>query len=91
MEKSDKARMHMLLEEMLKSAEERDGQEVLGLNKSIEPLIIEEQKSSNSQLGIDYDNCRQSCVLSFTRFSGSYDKLIADARSRFSEIQKSYG
>jgi len=79
-----------LLEEMLKSAEARDGKRVFKINDSLEPLIIQEQKRYRSLLGLDYDSCRQSCVLPFTLFPGLYDKMIADAKKRFSEIKKRY-
>ena len=90
MKKSDKTRMHNLLESMLKSAEARDKGTVLRLNKSIEHLIVKEYKIHNSQLVRDYDNCRQSCILSFTFPSGPYDSMISDARKRFSKINKMY-
>jgi len=82
--------MYLLLEEMLKSAEARDKKSVLKINKSLEPLIIKEQEKYRSVIGLDYDNCRQSCVLPFTTFPDSYNKMIKDARKRFSEIKKRY-
>ena len=90
MEKSDKTKMNGLLEKMLKSTEARDKKEVLKLNRLIEPLIVKEYKIHNSQLIRDYDNCRQSCILSFTFPSGPYYPMIADAKKRFSKIKKAY-
>lgn len=75
---------------MLKSAEAKDKKAVLKINKSLEPLILKEQKNYNTILGLDYDNCRQSCVLPFTFLPNSYDLLMTDAREKFSKLKNRY-
>jgi hypothetical protein len=72
-----------LLEQMVEAAEQKDKAAVRRLNSEFErgmpPL------SDRSQKIIDYDNCRQSCMMAFT-FPQMYKNYVKDARQRFKQI-----
>ena len=89
--RSDDAKMYGLLEEMLGSAERRDREAVLKLNRSLEPLILKRYRTLKDSLGREYDNCRQSCILPFTTLPSQYDAFMADAKKRFSKLKKPSG
>jgi len=75
-------RAYELLERMLEQAEANNPAGVLSLNKeyeSLHPLLL-----PNSQLL--YDLCRQSCVLGFTFIPLEKERLLQDARVRFTQL-----
>ncbi len=78
-----KIELKKLLEQMVAAAGQNDNVAVRRLNSKFErgmpPL------SGRSQQIIDYDNCRQSCVMAFIipKMYGSY---VRDAKERLSRI-----
>ncbi len=78
--------LYHLLKNMLTSASEGDRTKVVELNQSYEQLVPELYPRLSETLRLDYDNCRQSCVLAVDMLKDRYAALIADARQRFDRI-----
>lgn len=70
--------MYELLEQMLENAEKGAKETVLELNRSFEKLVPHVFGDPPTELDLEYDNCRQSCILQY----------IPDARERFARIPK---
>jgi len=79
--------MYNLLERMVESAIRSDKEEVLELNTSYEALVPKVYHDPITALELDYDNCRQSCVMSVT-MPNMREKFVSDAKERFSKIPK---
>lgn len=77
-------RMYQLLVEMIRSAEDNDVDRVLELNQEYSELA--DQRLPRG-LEIDYDNCRRYCVMSVKKLKHMHEKLVKDARERFSKIE----
>ena len=77
------AQLQELLEKMVKAAEQKRKGEVARLNAAFEQTMP--PLSNRSQQILDYDNCRQSCVMAFT-FPRMYGAYVKDARQRFQQI-----
>jgi len=80
--------MHGLLWEMIESAERNDRERMLQLNGMYEILALKAFSEPRTKLDYEYDNCRQSCVLSVTMLKKQHDESVSDAKSRFSRIPK---
>lgn len=80
--------MYHLLEEMVESAAKGDKEKVLELNISYETLVPKVYHDPRTPLDLEYENCRQSCVVSVTMFKDQHNKFVADAKERFSKISK---
>jgi hypothetical protein len=79
--------MYRILEEMLDSATRGDKQRVKELNASYEALVPKTYHSPLRPSDLAYDNCRQSCVMSFS-MPTLREKFISDAKERLSNIPK---
>ncbi|MBU4283856.1 MAG: hypothetical protein KJ968_02005 [Nanoarchaeota archaeon] len=79
--------LYQLLEKMVESAEIGDFSEVKKLNESYEKLVHKVFHDPCTQLGLEYDNCRQSCVMA-NEMPKMRDQFLLDAKKRFSKIPK---
>ncbi len=80
---SEIVQLKNLLEQLVAAAEQKDKAAVRRLNSEFERTIP--PLSNRSQQIIDYDNCRQSCVMAFT-IPQMYGAYVQDARERFLKI-----
>lgn len=80
-------KMYHILEEMVSSAIAGDREKLIKLNKSYEALVPKVYHNPTKPLESEYDNCRQSCVMSTTMLN-MRERFIADAKERFSKIPK---
>ena len=81
--------MYIILEDMVKSAEQGKGQRVLELHHKY--WAARPKSPPNVQpppIQLEYDNCEQSCYLSFTSEPHRRKTLLADAKQRFFQIRK---
>ena len=89
---SEIKQMRHLLEEMVEAADEGDKDRVIELDSSYEALEHQVYgKDFENPLRLQYDNCRQSCVMSVGGIlkgvlKDQHDKLVADAKERLSKI-----
>ena len=80
-------KMYQVLEQMIESADREDKERVLTLNKLYEGLIPRVYHKPLTPLDLEYDNCRQSCVMSL-QMRNMRERLLSDAKERFSRIPK---
>jgi len=80
-------RMYHILEEMIDSAIKGDQERIRELNASYEALVPKVHHKSRKPLELEYDNCRQSCVMSVS-MPNMRERFISDAKERFSKIPK---
>lgn len=80
--------MYQLLEEMIKNAEEGNTEKVLELNKLYNSLAPRIYHDPPTGLELEYDVCRQSCVMSLTMFKHDHKAVVLDSKQRFSKIPK---
>ncbi len=85
MVKTDK--LYMLLEEMLDCALECNERKLKKLNRSYESLMQGEYFDTPTSLNPDYDNFRQSCLLSCTMLHACAE-FIYDAKERLDRISR---
>jgi len=79
--------MYDILEEMVESAIKGDKDKVRELNNSYEDLVPKVYHDQLRPLELEYDNCRQSCVMSMS-MPNMRERFISDAKERFSKIAK---
>ena len=77
-----------LLGEMVKYAKKKDKAKMSTLKEEYEKTIVSNYHNPLTRLELMCENCRTSCVMAF-HFSMNYDKFLADAKKRYSEIKKS--
>ncbi len=80
--------MYKLLEDMIKSAELRDRDGVLRSHDKYKILASKVYSKPPSDLDLQYDNCRNACVMSVTMLEEQHDRLIQDTKERFSRIPR---
>ena len=79
--------MYIVLEEMVGYARQDNSERVLALNTSFESLFHTMSPHSKTELGLLYDNCRQSCLMA-QRMRDMRQDFLDDATQRFSKIIK---
>ena len=79
--------LYSTLDLMIQNSENNNLEEVLRLNDSFEKTFHQIYHRPIPELGLLYDTCRQSCVLSGT-FPEMHEKFLFDAKQRFLEIPK---
>lgn len=79
--------MYYLLEEMIDSASRNNKQRVRRLNSIYDSLVDKTYSDPPTDLDLKYDNCRASCVVSFS-MPWMRDKFLLDATMKFSSIPK---
>lgn len=77
--------LYPILEGMFNGAIKGDKKRVMDLNQQYEDLVHKVYHENPTKLELTYENCRTSCVMSFT-FPIMKAKFLSDAKSRFSEI-----
>ena len=77
-------KLYGLLGKMISAAEEGDSKAVAKLNAEFNVLIPDVQSSEEM---LEYDNCRQSCMMAVQDI-GVRDAFLKDAAKRFSKIKK---
>jgi len=77
-----KAEMYHILEKMVESTIMKDKDELTRLNITYDALSPKVRHPSDWQL--EYDRCRQSCVLSGEM--PGHEEFISDAKVKFSKI-----
>jgi hypothetical protein len=77
--------MYRVLERMIESARSADGTRLRELNKLFESLVPQVYSDSTVSLDLNYDNCRQSCVMS-VMMPWIREKFLADVDFRFERI-----
>ena len=82
---SEIKQLHQLLEEMVKSATNGDKEKVLELNRRYEQLVPRAYHKPPTKLDLEYDNCRQSCVMSVTMLKDFNERLIETMRAQQQE------
>ena len=88
---SDLKDLYVILERMERNAEKDNVERVLELNKQFESVCHEVYSDPNTDLDVEYERCRQSCVLSFTGFmSFMHDELVNDAKESFYNLPNPY-
>jgi hypothetical protein len=81
-------RLYVVLEQMVRCAQEGKRAEVSRLNKEYESLNPRKlYRRMDEDVAGDYDNCRQSCTLIGILF-GDEKQAVRDARERFARIPK---
>jgi hypothetical protein len=80
----DKQQLQKLLTEMLVSAKAKDKDRTDELSTKFDGLLHQVFPNPTTQKA-DYDNCRQSCVVSLT-FNEMYDICMADAEERYKRL-----
>ena len=80
-------RRYVILEEMLDCAMRGDETRLKKLNKSYESSLSRTYPGNHTPLDSDYDNCRQSCLLSFS-MPHVREQFISDAKERFDRISR---
>ena len=73
---SKRKQMYGLLEDMFEGAEEGDKERVLELNRLFNKLVDHGKSDCPPQLDLEYDNCRQSFVLSVLYSSDARERLL---------------
>lgn len=79
--------MYNVLEEMVGYARQDNSERVLALNISFESLFSQMYPHSKMEVGLLYDNCRQSCLMA-GKMPNMRQDFLNDAIGRFSQIQK---
>jgi hypothetical protein len=80
-------KMYHILEEMVDRAIKGDKEKIKELDGSYEELVPGVYHRPLSPLDLEYDNCRQSCVMSVS-MPNMRERFISDAKKRFSKIPK---
>ena len=80
--------MYGILEQMIESAANGQAEKVFTLHESYKVLSAEVYPTLQEPLRLEYDNCRNSCVVSVGMLKHLHDQLVLDARERFSKIPK---
>ena len=81
--------LYTVLEQMVRSAKRGDNKKILSLNRESERLLPQVFPDLSDTSRGEYDNCRQSCVMSTDpKFAKMHDKFLADALQRFRRIPK---
>ncbi len=78
--------LYSLLNDLLASASQGDKTRVLQLNQDYEGLVSELYPRLPRAVRLEYDLCRQSCVLGFTFLPFEKERLLQDARTRFTQL-----
>ena len=84
---SEIKQMYGILEQMIEGAESKDLKKVMELNKSYETLVPRVYHKPPTTLDLEYENCRQSCVMAI-QMPNMYEKFILDAKERLPRIPK---
>ena len=88
---SDITDLYTVLECMERNAEKDNVEEVLELNKQYEEIVHDVYHGPQTSLEIQYEQCRQSCVLPFMDLMPfMHDELIEDAKESFAKIPRPY-
>ena len=80
-------KMYTILEEMVGYARQDNSERVSALNTSFESLFSQMYPHSKTEVGLLYDNCRQSCLMA-GRMPNMRQDFLDDAIQRFSQITK---
>jgi hypothetical protein len=81
-------RLYVVLEQMVRCAQEGKRAEVSRLNKEYESLNPRKlYRRMDEEVAGDYDNCRQSCALIGMLFTDA-EAAVQDAQKRFARIPK---
>lgn len=79
--------MYAILEDMVECAEHDQSGRVLELNGLFEKLVPQVYHDPITELDLNYDNCRQSCVMA-SKMPDMREQFLKDAKERFSTIPK---
>lgn len=77
-----------LLGELVRYARKKDASKVKKLNEDYGKLTPQYYHNPLTRLELMCENCRTSCVMAL-HMPTLYDKLLTDAKKRYSEIKKS--
>ena len=80
----EKQQLQVLLTEMLASAKNKDKVRTDELSTEFDGLLHQVFPNPTSERA-EYDNCRQSCVVSLI-FNEMYNRCLADAEERYKKL-----